>query len=154
MVRFGRTLVGAIVFVGLGWVSFNVPLGDATFAEHVQRISRTPEAEALVEGTRSAVRPMLHEATERLVGEYVEAPTVPNPSTTPRQGGRPGPPLAPDTGLPDVAGHSDDRAAGPEARDETPNLRERLPRPPVSLDPHGRTAVDGATSTPVPGEIP
>lgn len=57
------------------WCSFQVPLGKFTFAEHMDRIGRTPEAEALLHGTRSVVSPMLEEATHRLLGEYIEAPT-------------------------------------------------------------------------------
>jgi len=58
------------------WCSFQVPLGKYTFAEHMDRIGRTPEAEALLHGTRSVVSPMLEEATHRLLGEYIEAPTA------------------------------------------------------------------------------
>lgn len=63
-----------ILIAGL-WCSFKVPLGELTFAQHMDRIGQTPEAEALLHGTRSAVSPMLEEATQRLLGEYIEAPT-------------------------------------------------------------------------------
>ena len=55
-------------------------LGDRTFAEHVDRISETPEAHDLLEGTRSTVNPVLQEATDRMLGEHIEAPTRADPS--------------------------------------------------------------------------
>ncbi len=58
------------------WCSFNVELGSGTFANHMDRIGQTPEAEELLDGTRSVVDPMMDEARDRLLGEYIEAPTV------------------------------------------------------------------------------
>lgn len=63
------------MLIGSLWCSFQVPLGKLTFAQHMDRIGRTPEAEELLHGTRAAVSPMLEEATQRLLGEYIEAPT-------------------------------------------------------------------------------
>ena len=70
-----RTLISLAFIAALVWCSFNVRLGNRTFSEHIDRIGRTPEARELLEGTRSAVNPALEEATERLLGEHVVAPT-------------------------------------------------------------------------------
>lgn len=70
-----RTLI-SLVFLGLTvWCAFTVPLGTRTFAEHMDRIGQTPEARELLDSTRSTVNPVLEEATERMLGEYIEAPT-------------------------------------------------------------------------------
>lgn len=70
-----RTLISLAFIAALVWCSFNVPLGRRTFSEHVDRIGRTPEARELLDGTRSAVNPALEEATDRLLGEHIVAPT-------------------------------------------------------------------------------
>ena len=57
------------------WFAFAVELGDKTFAEHVDTISDTPEAQQLLDGTRSTINPALQEVRDRVLGEYVEAPT-------------------------------------------------------------------------------
>jgi len=57
------------------WGAFAVRLGDKTFAEHVDTISETPEAKQLIDDTRSTINPALVEVRDRLLGEYVEAPT-------------------------------------------------------------------------------
>lgn len=64
----------AFVF-GCLWASFTVELGSRTLVQHLDRIGQTPEAQELVEGTRSTVDPMLEEAKDRVLGEHVEAPT-------------------------------------------------------------------------------
>lgn len=63
------------MLAGLLWASFRVPLGERTFAEHIDRIGQTPQARDLVDGARSTVNPVIEEATDRVLGEYVEAPT-------------------------------------------------------------------------------
>jgi hypothetical protein len=74
-----RTLV-SLGFVGLCvWASFHVSLGGRTFAEHMDRIGRTPEAQELVDGTRATVQPVLQDAADRVLGERVEAPTADAP---------------------------------------------------------------------------
>lgn len=71
-----RTLI-SLAFLGLlVWCSFNVRLGTRTFAQHADRIGQTHEAKALLDGTRSTLSPALEGATERLLGEYIEAPTA------------------------------------------------------------------------------
>ncbi|WP_181233988.1 hypothetical protein [Enhygromyxa salina] len=68
----------ALSFAVLGvalWAAFAIDLGGHTFAEHVDTISDTPEAKQLIEGTRSTVNPALQEVRDRVLGEYVEAPT-------------------------------------------------------------------------------
>jgi hypothetical protein len=50
-------------------------VGRRTFAQHVDRIGATPEAKELVDSTRSSVSPVLEDATDRMLGEYIEAPT-------------------------------------------------------------------------------
>ncbi len=75
MLRPLRTAISlAILLAGL-WAAFAVELGDKTFAEHVDEISETPEAQQLVEDTRATINPALAEVRDRVLGEYVEAPT-------------------------------------------------------------------------------
>jgi hypothetical protein len=57
------------------WAAFAVEIGDKTFAEHIDTISETPEAKQLVEDTRATINPALVEIRDRVLGEYVEAPT-------------------------------------------------------------------------------
>ncbi|MFO7565569.1 MAG: hypothetical protein R6X02_23200 [Enhygromyxa sp.] len=52
-----------------------VEIGDKTFAEHIDTISETPEAKQLVGDTRATINPALVEIRDRVLGEYVEAPT-------------------------------------------------------------------------------
>lgn len=70
-----RTLISVTFLVLLLWAAFSVKLGRLTFADHVDRIGQTPEARELIDGARSRVRPTLDEVKQRLLGEYVEAPT-------------------------------------------------------------------------------
>ncbi len=72
---FIRSVLAIALLLGAVWCSFNVPLGERTFAEHMDRIGQTPEAVELIEGSRQTVSPMIEEATHRVLGEYVEAPT-------------------------------------------------------------------------------
>ncbi|MEM6993682.1 MAG: hypothetical protein AAF721_24425 [Myxococcota bacterium] len=75
MVQPLRALVSLGLLVLLIWAAFKLPLGERTFAEHVDRIGQTPQAQELVDGARSTVNPVIEEATDRVLGEYVEAPT-------------------------------------------------------------------------------
>lgn len=76
-----RTAISLAVLVGAVWAAFTVDLGGRTFAEHIDTISDTPEAEQLIEGTRSKINPALQELRDRVLGEYVEAPTwIPEPA--------------------------------------------------------------------------
>jgi hypothetical protein len=70
-----RTLISLTVLAGMVWFSFAVELGDKTLAEHVDTISATPEAKQLLEGTRQTIDPALADVRDRMLGEYVEAPT-------------------------------------------------------------------------------
>ena len=80
-----RTLVSVAFLAVLVWAAFTVRLGDRTFADHMDRIGETEEARALLDGARGRVRPALEEVKQRLMGEYVEAPTyVPATTVTPR----------------------------------------------------------------------
>lgn len=66
--------------LGVLWAMFAIDLGGRTFAEHMDTISETPEAQELVEGARATVNPALVELRDRVLGEYVEAPTwIPDP---------------------------------------------------------------------------
>lgn len=81
--RVVRPLI-SLAFLGATlWFAFSVELGGRTFAEHIDRIGQTPEAHDLVEGTRSTINPVLQEATDRMLGEHIEAPThaEPRPAT-------------------------------------------------------------------------
>jgi hypothetical protein len=78
-----RTAISLAVLAGALWAAFTVDLGGRTFAEHVDTISETPEAEQLIEGTRSRINPALQEVRDRVLGEYVEAPTwIPDANET------------------------------------------------------------------------
>ena len=70
-----RTLISLVALAGALWIAFTVKLGPKTFAEHVDSIGATPEAQQLLEGTRDAVNPKLGDVKDRVLGEYVEAPT-------------------------------------------------------------------------------
>ncbi len=70
-----RSLFSLVVVAVLVWCSFRVPLGERTFAEHADRIGETPEARELLDSTRQTLTPMLQDATDRMLGEYIEAPT-------------------------------------------------------------------------------
>jgi hypothetical protein len=75
VIRILRTVLGLAFLVGALWAAFAVDLGGRTFAEHIDTISDTPEAEELIEGTRATINPALQEVRDRVLGEYVEAPT-------------------------------------------------------------------------------
>lgn len=82
-----RTLVSVAFLVVVLWAAFTVRLGDRTFADHVDRIGETEEAKALLDGARGRVRPALEEVKQRVLGEYVEAPTfVPAGGAIPPRG--------------------------------------------------------------------
>jgi len=70
-----RTLISVAFLVVFLWAAFTVKLGRFTFADHVDRIGQTDEAQELLDGARSRVRPTLEEVKQRVLGEYVEAPT-------------------------------------------------------------------------------
>ncbi len=75
MLRPVRTLLGLVVLGTLVWASFAIPLGGKTLAQHMDAIGATTEAKALVDGTRSTLDPVIDDAKQRVLGEYVEAPT-------------------------------------------------------------------------------
>ncbi|MCX4240499.1 hypothetical protein OEB96_07735 [Paraliomyxa miuraensis] len=79
MYRLLRLLISLAFLAGSLWFAFSVKLGGRTFAEHVDRIGQTPEAHDLIEGTRATVNPVLQEATDRMLGEHIEAPTRAEP---------------------------------------------------------------------------
>jgi hypothetical protein len=82
--RLLRPLISLAFLGGSLWIAFSVKLGGRTFAEHVDRIGSTPEARDLVDGTRATINPVLQEATDRMLGEHIEAPTrTPEPKPTP-----------------------------------------------------------------------
>lgn len=84
---FFRSLVALVFLAGLVWCSFRVPLGRRTLAEHVDRIGETPEARELVDSTRSTLLPWVEDATDRMLGEHIEAPTaLPAPVRPPQAG--------------------------------------------------------------------
>lgn len=70
-----RTLISVAFLAVLLWGAFAIKLGDRTFADHMDRIGETEEAKALLDGARARVGPALEEVKQRLMGEYVEAPT-------------------------------------------------------------------------------
>lgn len=70
-----RTLISVAFLAVLLWGAFAIKLGDRTFADHMDRIGETEEAKALLDGARGRVGPALEEVKQRLMGEYVEAPT-------------------------------------------------------------------------------
>lgn len=80
MIRLFRSLIGLVMLAGLVWCSFRVPLGRHTFAEHVDRIGQTEEAKELLDSTRHSLSPVFRDATDRMLGEYIEAGTAPTGS--------------------------------------------------------------------------
>jgi hypothetical protein len=93
-----RAGVGLMLIALTLWCAFRVPLGRRTFAEHADRIGETPEARELVESTRGALSPMLEDATQRMLGEHIEAPT--GPTTAPPPPANRIPRATPPTALP------------------------------------------------------
>lgn len=73
-------MVSLAFLAGSLWFAFSVELGGRTFAQHIDRISETPEAKDLIDGTRSTVNPVLQEATDRMLGEHIEAPIAAEPT--------------------------------------------------------------------------
>ena len=88
-----RSLVAFGLLAAALWAAFTVDLGDRSFAQHMDTISETPEAQELIEGTRATINPALQEARDRVLGEYVEAPTW--IADEPRPGELGPPPLLP-----------------------------------------------------------
>jgi hypothetical protein len=125
-----RTAISLAVLAGALWAAFTVDLGGRTFAEHVDTISQTPEAENLIEGTRSRINPALQEIRDRVLGEYVEAPTwIPDadaPAKRDADATVPASTLGPKTGLAGRAPGSG-RGRGAEQSFE-PNLPGRRKR--------------------------
>jgi hypothetical protein len=110
--RLLRPLISLAFLAGSLWFAFSVELGGRTFAEHVDRIGQTPEAQDFVEGTRATVNPVLNEATDRMLGEHIEAPT-----------------------------HAEPRAAGPAAMPQPAThaaAARSVPRPRVSTPERGK----------------
>jgi hypothetical protein len=70
-----RTLISIVFVASLVYCSFTVDLGGKTFAEHADAIGETPPAKALVDGARDTINPALEATKERILGEYIEAPT-------------------------------------------------------------------------------
>lgn len=103
------------------WCSFKVPLGEFTFAEHMDRIGQTPEAKELLEGSRSKINPLVDEATDRMLGEYIEAPTSEQV-------------FAPTAATPvrDSAGPPKARKRKPKAHEPSTFDRTKLPGTPVA----------------------
>lgn len=72
-----RSLISVLFIAGGVYVTFAVPLaGGRTLAQHVDQIGQTPEAEELLDDARESINPALDEVKQRVLGEYVEAPTT------------------------------------------------------------------------------
>jgi hypothetical protein len=82
VIRLARSLIGLMVLSLMIWCSFKVPLGRRTFAEHIDRIGQTEEARELLDSTRHTLTPVFRDATDRMLGEYIEAPTAAIPART------------------------------------------------------------------------
>jgi len=100
LIRLVRSLIGLAFLAGLVLCAFEVRLGRRTFAEHVDRIGETPEARELLDGTRAKVTPFVEDATDRMLGEYIEAPTQPVPERRATTPAGPRPARPPRTGTP------------------------------------------------------
>jgi hypothetical protein len=101
-----RTAISLAVLAGAVWAAFTVDLGGRTFAEHIDTISGTPEAEQLIDGTRSRINPALQEVRDRVLGEYVEAPTwIPEAGEAPRAPEAPSDATVPASTLSGPGGH-------------------------------------------------
>jgi len=73
-----------VVLVAIVWWTFTYRVGDSTVAEHLERIGDTPEAKGLIDGAKTRIDPVLDEAKQRMIGEYIEAPTAPDSTPRPR----------------------------------------------------------------------
>ncbi|MEZ4452634.1 MAG: hypothetical protein R3B09_24455 [Nannocystaceae bacterium] len=126
MLGFLRTAISVLFVTLVVWCSFTVPLGRRTFADHVDRIGQTREAEELITGARARVRPLLDEVKNRFLGEYVEAPTyLPSaPGDAPRRA-----PTAAKARGDDPAVKS---AAAPKARAADPTTKAGAATPPAA----------------------
>jgi hypothetical protein len=76
-----RSIVGLAFLAAVVMCAFQVKVGRRTFSEHVDRIGETPEARELLDSTRHAVTPWVEDATDRMLGEHIEAPTAPSKQT-------------------------------------------------------------------------
>lgn len=152
-----RTLISLTVLAGMVWFSFAVELGDKTLAEHVDTISATPEAKQLLEGTRQTIDPALDDVRDRMLGEYVEAPTWIAEDEPVLTASTPSAVDAPEPVLPG-------RRARIEVTDDEPRPEPSRPgrrlRPNVlaAIEPEPEPATEAATiepePTPAPVELP
>ncbi len=128
MFRTIRTLISLVVLVALVWWTFTYRIGGSTVAEHLERIGDTPEAKGLVNGAKTRLDPVLDEAKQRMIGEYVEAPTKRSPRLHATRGQGP-----------NVATHADRQGRPSNSDDqrrerETP-LPEHKPQPDQPIQP-------------------
>ncbi len=137
-----RTLISVAFLAMFLWAAFTVKLGRMTFAEHIDRIGQTPEATELLDGARARVAPTLDEVKQRVLGEYVEAPTrlasePPRPRSVPAPKPRDPAPatLATRAAIPDTDSREPPRARTPTSR------RSDSPKP-------SRTSTAEATKLP------
>ena len=116
-----RSLVALALLAVALWAAFAVDLGDRSFAQHIDTISETPEAQELIEGTRATVNPALQEVRDRVLGEYVEAPTWIADTPTASDDGPP--PLLPSE--PEAHVHASTLASEGDYEPPLPGGRER-----------------------------
>ncbi len=100
------------MLAGCVWFTFAVPLGDRTLAQHLDRIGQTPEAEALRQGAQQRLTPAMQEVEDRLLGEYVEAPTELHDESDPPAPAPASRPQASGSWRPDPGGHHASTAEG------------------------------------------
>ena len=132
-----RTLISVAFLVVFLWAAFTVRLGRLTFAEHVDRIGQTPEATELLDGARSRVAPTLDEVKQRVLGEYVEAPThlagePPRPPPRPRVTPAPKPRELEPAALASRASTPDTDRPGPRRSPASTSRAASDPEPPRS----------------------
>jgi hypothetical protein len=134
-----RTAISVLVLGGALWAAFAVEIGDKTFAQHIDTISETPEAKQLVEDTRATINPALVEIRDRVLGEYVEAPTwiADQPAASP------------------AIASSPERAPRPERPPSSERAPDRVAEPPLpghrGANKPGVAKPDRAAEPPLPG---
>lgn len=141
MFRTVRTLISLFVLVAVVWWTFTYRIGDSTVAEHLEHIGDTPEAKGLIDGAKHRLDPMLDEAKQRMIGEYIEAPTAQAPQ------------LRPPTPSHVAAGHAYDQSLQ-QQQYRPPQLPRSATHQPRRVEAPTRTVVDPEATPTAPNNTP
>ena len=66
MFRLLRLLISLAMLGGFVWFGMTVKLGDKTLFGHLAAIGKSKETKDLVEGTKDAAKPVIHEVEKKL----------------------------------------------------------------------------------------